>query len=109
MQTINNTDIENKGRRAKLESHLQSSDFFAVSQHKSARFKSTQIKSLGYQRYKVAGNMTIKGISKNIEFELFVKEEPAKLIGIAQIKLNRTRWDINYGSKKRIFLVSVKK
>jgi hypothetical protein len=43
--------------------------------------------------------LTIKGNTKDIEFPATVKQEGKKLTASAKIKVNRTHYDIRYGSK----------
>jgi polyisoprenoid-binding protein YceI len=50
----------------KFDDHLKSADFFEVSKHPTATFKSTEVKFQGDQVTSVAGNLTLKGITKPV-------------------------------------------
>ena len=52
------------------DNHLKSADFFDAQKHPKLTFKSTSIKSLGMNKYKVSGNMTMHGVTKPVELEM---------------------------------------
>lgn len=52
------------------DNHLKSADFFDAEKHPKLTFKSTSIKNLGKNKYKVSGNMTIHGVTKPVELEM---------------------------------------
>lgn len=85
----------------KLRGHLTSDDFFSVEKHKTAKFvikKATATDKVG--NYKVVGDLTIKGITKEITFDALAKEEAGKVNGTAKLKVDRTNYDIKYRSGK---------
>jgi polyisoprenoid-binding protein YceI len=51
--------------------HLRTSDFFDVPTHAEITFTSTKAESLGDDKYRLTGDLTIKGVSKpvSIDFE----------------------------------------
>jgi polyisoprenoid-binding protein YceI len=49
--------------------HLRSADFFDAEQHPEIRFESTAIERVDDERYRVAGELTINGVTKPIELE----------------------------------------
>src|SRR5580693_7361587 len=51
---------------AKLDAHLKDADFFDVEKFPTLTFKSTSIRSTGGQDYAVAGDLTIRGITKTV-------------------------------------------
>lgn len=51
---------------AKRDEHLRSDDFFGVGQHPKITFVSTSVKPDGGDRYKIMGDLTIKGITKPV-------------------------------------------
>lgn len=55
-----NTGMESR------DNHLKKEDFFDVAGHSTIRFTSTAVTDAGNNTYKVAGNLTMKGISKAI-------------------------------------------
>ncbi len=52
------------------DAHLRSADFFDVERHPTIAFQSTAITPLEDRRYRVAGDFTIKAITRPIELEL---------------------------------------
>lgn len=53
--------------------HLRSADFFEVVKYPKMTFKSTSIKKSGKDRYKVTGNLTIRGISKPVTLDFWYR------------------------------------
>lgn len=58
-----NTGVE------KRDTHLKSADFFDVVKYPKITFKSKKIASLGQNRYRVTGDLTIKDVTKEIVLE----------------------------------------
>jgi polyisoprenoid-binding protein YceI len=100
MNSITCTDIEDKEYNEKLVGHLKADDFFGVDNHATSTFKSTKIVVIDGKagKYKVTGDMTIKGISKPQTFEVTIGTNGDKLNAKAEIKIDRTAYDIKYGS-----------
>jgi len=85
----------------KLKGHLQSDDFFSVEKHKTAKFVSTKIVPTAKPGvFSITGDLTIKGITKPITFDATTKIEGGKVVGTSTIKVDRTNYDIKYGSGK---------
>ncbi len=103
MKSITCTDLTDADMNAKLVGHLTSADFFAVDSFPTSTFaitsvnKNTQADSLT-NNYIIAGNLTIKGIDKNIEFPANVTIENGTLSAKATFSIDRTQWDVKYGS-----------
>ena len=94
MTTINCTDLTGGGK-GKLEGHLKSDDFFGVTNHPTSTIKFTKVTSRGTAgEYKITANITIKNITKEIKFNANLKAGN----GTASIKLDRSDFDIRYGS-----------
>lgn len=55
---------------ADRDAHLRSTDFFDVERHPSITFTSTTVTAVGGDQYRVEGELTIKGITRPIQFEL---------------------------------------
>jgi len=53
----------------KRDEHLRSEDFFGAENHPHISFKSTKAESTGSNRFRVTGNLMIRGISRPITFE----------------------------------------
>ena len=93
MSTITNTDLEGE-YKGKLEGHLKSDDFFGVTKFPSASLNFTNVESTGKNSYKVTGDITIKGKTESISFDLSVYGNKAN----ASLKIDRTKFDVRYGS-----------
>lgn len=94
------TDLDG-GMKEKLEGHLKSADFFAVEEFKSAKLVFTNVEykdSEGGFNTMITGNLTIKGITHPITFPARVKMEAGALAAYAELKVDRTKYDVHYGS-----------
>jgi len=84
----------------KLTAHLKSDDFFSVDKHPEVRFKIDSAKSLGDNKYEVTGPLTIKGKTAKQTFTVTVKEAGNKVTVSGDLAVDRTVYDIRYGSGK---------
>lgn len=103
----------------KLLGHLQSPDFFDVAAHPEAVFEITEVKPFSgtvqdtavtrqeaLSQYRVtdpthtiSGNLTIKGVTKNIEFPARVTMSGNGVEAIAKFNIDRRQWNITYPGK----------
>ncbi len=93
MASITNTDLEGD-YKGKLEGHLKSDDFFGVEKNPTATLFFTKVKSTGKNSYKVTGDLTIKGITNKVIFDLSVYGNKAS----ASLKIDRSKFNVKYGS-----------
>jgi polyisoprenoid-binding protein YceI len=93
MNTIVTTDLQGE-YKGKLEGHLKSDDFFGVEKHPTAKLVISKVDATGKNSYKITGNLTIKGITNVITFDLSVYGNKAN----AALKIDRTKYDVRYGS-----------
>lgn len=100
MNSITNKDLTDKEYNQKLVTHLKSDDFFAVDKYPEAVFETTKIRKGKGKEYKIDGNMTIKGVSKPVGLTMEINEKGGAINGTGTMKLDRTLWDIRYGSGK---------
>lgn len=91
-----NTGIEAR------DNHLRTADFFDTANHKEIKFVSTSVKKDG-KKYKLNGNLTIKGITKPVTFDLvyggLLKDDGQgnQKVGFQAITtIDRTAFNINY-------------
>lgn len=92
MSSIIVGDLEGK-YKAKLEGHLKADDFFGVAKHKTSKIVFTKVKGKN-GKFHVAADLTVKGITKPINFEISVKGN----VATAKLKIDRTKYGIKYGS-----------
>ncbi len=97
MNTIEYGDKENKNTPVK---HLKSPDYFDVEKFPTAAFSITKVTYADRGNMKVAGNLTIKGITNPVTFpaRIEVKDGMAKANG--KLVIDRTAWGIRYRSGK---------
>jgi polyisoprenoid-binding protein YceI len=100
MNSITNTDLSDKAMNDKLIGHLKSDDFFGVAKHPTATLviKSVQPGTEGKQV--ISGDLTIKGITKPVNFPAEVKVSDDKVTAKGTAVIDRTNYDVKYGSKK---------
>ena len=98
MASIATTDLTG-GTADKLNGHLKSADFFGVEKFPTAKFVITKVVSRGTAGdYKIVGNLTIKETTKEIKFNAKVTEEGGVNTAVADITIDRTDFDVRYGS-----------
>jgi len=93
MSTITVTDLEGE-YKGKLEGHLKSDDFFGVVKFPTATLHFTKVKSIGKNSYEVTGDITIKGKTETVSFNVSVYGSKANV----SLKIDRTKFDVKYGS-----------
>ena len=93
MTTINTTDLEGEYKQ-KLDGHLHSDDFFGTATHKTASLEITSVKASGKNAYNATANLTIKNITKEVNFTISVYGSKAT----ANLKVDRSQFDVRYGS-----------
>lgn len=104
MNSITVTDIEGEDK-LHLENHLKGLEkegedhFFNVNKFPTSSFEITGV-TTAEGKTTVQGNLTIKGISKNVSFPatLATTAEGATLTS-EPFTINRTEWNVNYASK----------
>jgi polyisoprenoid-binding protein YceI len=62
-----NTQVEMR------DNHLRSADFFEVQTYPSMTFKSTSITKVAKDKYKLTGNLTLRGITKPVTMDLWYR------------------------------------
>jgi polyisoprenoid-binding protein YceI len=63
---VNSIDTDNDMR----DKHLKGDDFFNAEQFPAATFKSTSFKKVSGNKYKLAGNLTIRNVTKPVTFDV---------------------------------------
>ena len=94
-------DFDQKGdMKEMLETHLKSADFFDVEKYPNATFEITSAEQLAEAgRFKVAGNLTIKDKTNNIEVLVTVTDDGTKYTAVTDtVTIDRTKWGVIYGS-----------
>ena len=87
---------------AKRDAHLRSSDFFDAESYPQITFKSNRVEAKGGNRYEVTGDLSMKGQTHPVTFEVEVGEilnDPFGLVrSAANVRgvLNRTDWGLKW-------------
>ena len=103
MNSITVLDLKDAEYNAKLLGHLKSDDFFSVTQHPTAQFLITSVAPVkgaaaGQPNYSVTGDLTIKGITNRVSFPATITTSAGQLTAVGTTKVDRTKYDIKYGS-----------
>ena len=103
MASLTNTDLASDAeKKAKLEGHLKSADFFDVAIFPKATFSITSVVDADTDEANctITGNLTMKGVSKSVTFDaLVIAKEDGSLTAVSdKFKIKRTDWGIKYGS-----------
>ena len=94
MTTITNADIDNESRNQRLVGHLKSDDFFGVETYPEAIFVVTRGTKFSNGKATLNGNITIKGKSEPVTFEVFRSGNDYT----AKLDVDRSKFDVRYGS-----------
>lgn len=98
MTSLAVTDLTG-GSAKKLAGHLMSPDFFGTEKYPTAKFDITKVVSRGKPgEYKITGKVTIKETTKEIKFNAVVNESNGVKTATADITLDRSEFDVRYGS-----------
>ncbi len=96
---LTDTDITNAEFNAKLVNHLKSDDFFGTAKFPKATFVISSVTPKSGNDYTVKGKLTIKGTTNEIEFPATILNDGKQLTATAKIVVDRSKYDIRYGSK----------
>lgn len=84
------------------DNHLRSADFLDVENHPTITFKSTRIEPVGETRFRLVGDLTIRGVTNEVVLDTTLEgygTSPygAKVAGFtATTKINRKDWGLNW-------------
>jgi len=95
---IDMTTITDVDKNERLVGHLKSDDFFSTEKNPKANFVITKITPLEKDQYTVKGNLTIKGITNEIEFAATIQPSGKQVTAKAKILVDRTKFDIKFRS-----------
>lgn len=88
-------------RNAQRDGHLKSPDFFDVAKHPQLTFKSTKIEKAGKDKFKVVGDLTMRGTTRPITLQVSgptaaIKDPMGRSVRgvVATGKLSRKDWGL---------------
>jgi len=97
MTTINTIDMSEKYNE-KLNSHLINEDFFNVDKYPTSQIIINNVEQFERTKYNITADLTIKGITNKISFIADVNIQGNSYLATANLKIDRTKWDIKYKS-----------
>lgn len=95
---IDMNTLEESEDNQKFEGHMRSDDFFAVDKYPTSKLVITGSTTFDKGTGTVNGMLTIKDISKPIEFKAAMQEKEDGLWFFSNITVDRTQYNIRYGS-----------
>jgi len=98
LKTITCEDLKDAEYNAKLVGHLKSDDFFSVEKSPIAAVEIVSATKKAGDSYDITAKLTIKGITKDITFPATVKVTGKNVVAVAKITVDRSKFDIRYGS-----------
>ena len=93
MPTLVSNDLEGESK-GKLERHLKSDDFFGVEAHPTSKLVFSSVKATGKNSYEVTGDLTVKGKTNPVTFDISIYGNKAT----ATMKVDRSLYDVRFGS-----------
>lgn len=97
---VNSIDTAEPQRDA----HLRSADFFDAEKHPTLDFKSRQIQPLGDGRFRVVGDLTMRGVTREVTVEVTYEGQVKdpwgnERVGFsAETRINRKDWGLNWNA-----------
>ena len=98
MNSISSTDMDTKDAREGLDNHLKNEDFFEVETYPTATLKITSISYETPERIKVIADLTIKDVTRSINFWADLDYDKQQMS--TKFKIDRTLWGITFNSKE---------
>jgi polyisoprenoid-binding protein YceI len=96
---INSINTDNEKR----DGHLKSEEFFDAAKFGTLSFKSKSFKPAGDKKFKITGELTMHGVTKEVELDAFVRSgmNPMSKKPVTGFRITGTikRSDFNIGSK----------
>jgi polyisoprenoid-binding protein YceI len=102
LREMENTDIPDAEKKAKLIGHLQSPDFFDTEKFPMAEFTITQVQPAAADAghsHNITGNLMMKGEQRSITIPATVSMEGGMLkASTPKFTIDRTDWGVNYNN-----------
>jgi len=91
-------------RNEQRDGHLRTNDFFDVPTHPTITFRSTEVEPVGGDRFRVSGDLTMKGVSRPVVIELDYEGAAKDPFGNTRlgfegsVVVNRKDWGIEWNA-----------
>jgi len=93
MNSLDVEDLEGQWKE-RLEGHLRSDDFFSIEKYPKSSLIITNSKKISDNEFQLIGNLTIKEITKPIEFTIVISEEAYH----ADLTFDRSDYNVKFRS-----------
>jgi polyisoprenoid-binding protein YceI len=106
MDSIENINLQGDELQPVLVSHLKSDDFFLVKAFPKAKFilnagKLAEPPYLSSPNYEINGTLELRGVRADLSFATTIaRADDGGLIAEAHFDMDRTRWNVLYGSTR---------
>ena len=74
----------------KRDAHLQTADFFEADKNPTLTFKSTKVEKAGKDKFKISGDLTMRGVTKPVVFD-------AEFLGSSDVSIEGQSWGSKAG------------
>lgn len=91
--SIKIVDVKDPGTNAQFAGHLASDDFFSIEKHPEATLEITAVSGNHAE-----GNLTIKGITHQIGFDVVINVKGGLLTATAKLVVDRTKYAMKFRS-----------
>jgi polyisoprenoid-binding protein YceI len=102
IKSIKDLDLTDATKNAYLVGHLNDTDFFNTKIYPTGKFEVTGVTALtndtAGNTHAIAGNLTLKGITKNIVIPAKVTINGDAVEALGTVMVNRLDWNVKYGS-----------
>ncbi|HEX6223696.1 MAG TPA: YceI family protein [Chryseolinea sp.] len=102
MTSLTITDITDPQTLQDFRSHLWNDDFFSIETYRTAALKIQHGELVGDSEYKLIGQLTIKDITRSVTFLARIEILTDSLYSTGELPVDRTLYNIRYGSGKFI-------
>ena len=105
MNAVKTLDLSREQGADHLDAHLRSGDFFLTKLFPEAKYSFANAASVQtpYKtdiNYILDGELTLRGVTKNQRINALFSKLDEKIVLSARVEIDRTRWEIVYGSSK---------
>src|SRR5688572_3628819 len=91
-------DITDPATNAQFAGHLASDDFFSSEKFPEGTLTITSVEERSATLYAITGDLTIKGITHPVSFDLHVSVTGDTLTASADLSVDRTKYDMKFRS-----------
>lgn len=102
MTSLKITDINDQKEHEDFKGHLWNADFFSIDSYSTSHLKIERGELVANNEYQLSGSLTIKDITKPIAFRARIEILTDFLYSTGEIVIDRTLYNIRYGSGKFI-------